>query len=158
VSLWYPREYEHNELLNLYGDSPYYHVSQSIYQSLRTYGGYTPSAANPFATKSMLDAKIDQSAQKSAWGTCGHVNYETSRYFIIDTDAGTVSDGNYYGDIGFNNPPAAFAGMSYCQALSTKSHTYIVRVAPPITSSYFRVYGAVSAGELYRINWMCVGD
>lgn len=156
MSLWYPPEFEHNKLLNLLGDAPYYHVSETIYQALREFGGFTPSLANPFATVSFVDAQVAAGRMKTAWGRVGSTPYggSSSRYVNIQT--GVSNDGSYFGDIGFTEAPSVVVSVGNIAATNTDHHGFAAS-ASSVTSAGFYVNGGAYDAGIGFIHWLCVG-
>jgi hypothetical protein len=154
MTLWYPPDFEHNKILNLFGDSPYYHVAENIYQALRAYGGYTPSFSNPIATEDYVDALLAASTYKRAWGYTGIYDIIGTR--PINTLVGTSWNGSYYGDTGFSKPPSVIvgerAGLTWT---SSTNHGHIVYPIN-VTANGFDIWNSSWHG-CTQDNWMCVG-
>lgn len=112
MTWWFPEHIvRHNELLDIYGDTPYYHVATDIYQALIPYGGYTPSAANPFPTVDWVQFEIDAGRSKAAYGRGG------TGGFTVNNFLGTNSNGTYSGDFAFSAAPKVIVaprGINNC--------------------------------------------
>ena len=155
MTFWFPEHIvRHNELLDIYGSSPYYHVAQNIFEALIDYGGYTPSALNPFITADYADAAIAAGASKSAYGRGSYTG------FTVDNFLGTNTSGTYAGDDAFNFQPKVILaprGINNCTDTSASSITW----APPSPFSVgFSQSGSISVDCMFidDFAWLATGQ
>ncbi|RLE46256.1 hypothetical protein DRJ25_04455 [Candidatus Woesearchaeota archaeon] len=157
MTLWHPPEYPHNLLRGLLGDSPYYHISQNIYEALRSHGGYVPSASNPFATVDWVDNQILSQRQKTAWGRVGSTPPGTSICRYVNIQTGVADGGNYVGDVGFQNTPSIIYAVGDIFCTDTAHHSFTMPQGGASSSGFYVCTGTnrISIGW---VHWLCVGD
>lgn len=144
----------HNSLQSINGDSPYYHIAQNIYEALIPYGGYTPSAANPFATVDWTNSLFVAQAMKTAYGTV----YNTA---IVYLDSGTVSYGEYYAgsDSGFTAAKIIISFRGTDSESKTHHHNTNFSWSWILTGKRFTVsIYQYRAGMTQPLLWLAVGQ
>jgi len=132
---------DHNDLQNIYGDSPYYHVALDIYNAL--INANSPDATNYFATMNDLSAQVS-----TAWG------YGASTGFTVNTENGTNTNGTYLGDSGFQYPKIIVAPRNIY--VSTDSSTSYVTWAPPLQqlSGFSQAAQGIADMNIGSFSWM----
>jgi len=128
MTLWFPENIvRHNDLLEIGGESPYNHIANDIYDALvasRGFGGYTPSAGNPFVTADWVNNEIAVQTLKAAWGRGAATG------FTVDNFLGVNTNGTYNGDFGFAGQPRVIVA-SRCLDLCTDTDAAAVNWDPP---------------------------
>jgi len=154
MTFWFPENIEnHNDLYNINGTSPYYHVSQSVFQALIPFGGYTPSAANPFPTKDWVLAQVAAGGAKAAYGRGGIAG------FTVDNFLGVNTNGTYNGDVGFSaapNPLVTNRNIRNVTDTDVGQSTW----SPPTTFSVGFIQAAVGQVNILidEFAWITVGQ
>lgn len=158
MSLLFPPQYYHFELKQIYGDSPYYHISQNNFLALRQYNEYIPSETNPFATVLWVVNQINKASYKSAWGfadTSAGGNIGIANVFINFT-TGVISSGSYFGDIGFENYPTIFVAATEFTAVPDRTHGY--SIFPIFVSTHVtNIYCAKNRINVQNVLWVAFG-
>ncbi|RLE46255.1 hypothetical protein DRJ25_04450 [Candidatus Woesearchaeota archaeon] len=139
---WYP----------LYGDFPYYHVSQSVYEALNN--GSSPSATNPFATILLVIEKVEESRFKTAWGTVGSIGGYGQRH--VNFVSGVADGGIYRGDTNFSFAPSAICSAGDIGATDTDHHSYSTSVTN-LTNTGMDIAATTSNLNIGFLHWLIVG-
>jgi hypothetical protein len=136
----------------MYGDFPYYHVSQSIYDALNN--GSLPSLLNPFITTKLAKAEILSLKPKSAWGRTGDYSATLSR--VVNFQSGTSSGGSYYGDVGFSFAPSVIMYPWKVEMPSSVGHGFNVGITG-LTNISMSIDAIRVNMNLYGVNWLVIG-
>jgi len=136
---------DHNDLQNIYGDSPYYHVALDIYNALTN--ANSPDATNYFATIDDLSSSV-----LSSWG------YGASTGFTVNTQNGTNTNGTYLGDSGptFQSPKIIVAPRNIY--VTTDDSTSFVTWALPLqsTSGFTQAAQAIADMNIGSFSWLAI--